>query len=139
MPSNLKALPLNVTPASTPAKAHEMGDKTPTPPTKQTTISASSGLAPTEISSPHELTAFVRVNPLSGYLYGLTRETQVETLLEQLDSKFDEMSTQILDRSESVTLYSEFRLDWSFSEPNVVACGCPGGINTGHHQRRYCS
>ncbi|KAF9059333.1 heat shock factor binding protein 1-domain-containing protein [Rhodocollybia butyracea] len=35
---------------------------------------------PPDISSPHELTAFV------------------ETLLEQLDAKFDEMSTQILDK-----------------------------------------
>jgi len=37
-------------------------------------------IAAKDISSPHELTAFV------------------ETLLEQLDSKFEDMSTQILDR-----------------------------------------
>ncbi|KIJ62847.1 hypothetical protein HYDPIDRAFT_41553 [Hydnomerulius pinastri MD-312] len=75
MPSS--ALPLKVTPASTPARP------TPTPdgasgartPTKQAIASN-----PGEISSPHELTAFV------------------ETLLEQLDTKFDEMSSQILDR-----------------------------------------
>ncbi|EPQ53969.1 hypothetical protein GLOTRDRAFT_77844 [Gloeophyllum trabeum ATCC 11539] len=35
---------------------------------------------PSDISSPHELTAYV------------------ESLLEQLDAKFDDMSTQILDR-----------------------------------------
>ncbi|KAL4074866.1 heat shock factor binding protein 1-domain-containing protein [Scleroderma yunnanense] len=74
MPSS--ALPLKVTPASTPARSgttpDHSGSRTPTsrPPVPN----------PTEISSPHELTAFV------------------ETLLEQLDTKFDEMSSQILDR-----------------------------------------
>ncbi|KIM57426.1 hypothetical protein SCLCIDRAFT_1219481 [Scleroderma citrinum Foug A] len=74
MPSS--ALPLKVTPASTPARAgttpDTSGSKTPTskPPAPN----------PAEISSPHELTAFV------------------EILLEQLDTKFDEMSSQILDR-----------------------------------------
>ncbi|KZP09043.1 hypothetical protein FIBSPDRAFT_874009 [Athelia psychrophila] len=67
------ALPLKVTPASTPMKpqAAPSRDITPTP---------IAPLKPGEISSPHELTAFV------------------ETLLEQLDTKFDEMSSQILDR-----------------------------------------
>ncbi|KAG6337115.1 hypothetical protein ID866_1989 [Astraeus odoratus] len=74
MPSS--ALPLKVTPASTPARPgtapDTSGSRTPTsqPPAPN----------PGEISSPHELTAFV------------------ETLLEQLDTKFDEMSSQILDR-----------------------------------------
>ncbi|KAJ7173950.1 heat shock factor binding protein 1-domain-containing protein [Mycena crocata] len=71
------ALPLKVTPA-TPAKGENERDKTPTPSIKAATSKASIG--PADISSPHELTAFV------------------ETLLEQLDTKFDEMSTQILDR-----------------------------------------
>lgn len=70
------ALPLKVTPASTPARSgttpDAMGSKTPT-----SQLPAPSSM---EISSPHELTAFV------------------ETLLEQLDTKFDEMSSQILDR-----------------------------------------
>ncbi|KAH7928122.1 hypothetical protein BV22DRAFT_1005602 [Leucogyrophana mollusca] len=69
-------LPLKVTPASTPARptisSDPSGTRTPTKPAVASN--------PTEISSPHELTAFV------------------ETLLEQLDTKFDEMSTQILDR-----------------------------------------
>ncbi|KAJ6553557.1 heat shock factor binding protein 1-domain-containing protein [Mycena vulgaris] len=69
------ALPLKVT--ATPAKESER-DKTPTPSIKSAASKATIG--PGDISSPHELTAFV------------------ETLLEQLDTKFDEMSTQILDR-----------------------------------------
>ncbi|KAJ7760624.1 heat shock factor binding protein 1-domain-containing protein [Mycena maculata] len=74
----MAALPLKVTP-STPAKGLENErDKTPTPSIKAATSKATIG--PGDISSPHELTAFV------------------ETLLEQLDTKFDEMSTQILDR-----------------------------------------
>jgi len=44
-------------------------------PTKQSVMTN-----PADISSPHELTAYV------------------ESLLEQLDAKFDDMSTQILDR-----------------------------------------
>ncbi|KAF8207000.1 heat shock factor binding protein 1-domain-containing protein [Mycena galopus ATCC 62051] len=71
------ALPLKVTP-STPAKGSENErDKTPTPSIK---AASKASIGPGDISSPHELTAFV------------------ETLLEQLDTKFDEMSTQILDR-----------------------------------------
>ncbi|KAG1830569.1 uncharacterized protein F5891DRAFT_333185 [Suillus fuscotomentosus] len=73
MPST--ALPLKVTPASTPARASPQpsasGSKTPT----KHAIATNPG----EISSPHELTAFV------------------ETLLEQLDTQFDTMSSQILD------------------------------------------
>ncbi|TFK33453.1 hypothetical protein BDQ12DRAFT_727772 [Crucibulum laeve] len=74
----ISALPLKV--PSTPSRTTE-GDREKTPmPNKQTTA-AKGALIPSDISSPHELTAFV------------------ETLLEQLDTKFDEMSTQILDRS----------------------------------------
>ncbi|KAG8212950.1 heat shock factor binding protein 1-domain-containing protein [Butyriboletus roseoflavus] len=71
------ALPLKLTPASAPARStptSEVASSTRTP-TKQSVAAI-----PGEISSPHELTAFV------------------ETLLEQLDAKFDEMSSQILDR-----------------------------------------
>ncbi|KAF7330179.1 Heat shock factor-binding protein 1 [Mycena venus] len=64
------ALPLKVTP-STPAKGNENErDKTPTPSIK---AASKPTIGPSDISSPHELTAFV------------------ETLLEQLDTKFDEM------------------------------------------------
>ncbi|KAI6025661.1 hypothetical protein F5J12DRAFT_715770 [Pisolithus orientalis] len=70
------ALPLKVTPASTPARS----GTTPDPMGSRTPTSQLPVPSPSEISSPHELTAFV------------------ETLLEQLDSKFDDMSSQILDR-----------------------------------------
>ncbi|KAI0290258.1 heat shock factor binding protein 1-domain-containing protein [Multifurca ochricompacta] len=67
MSSPLAAQPLKVTIANGTSKG-DQGSRTPP-------------LAdPADISSPHELTAFV------------------ETLLEQLDSKFDEMSSQILER-----------------------------------------
>ncbi|KII89690.1 hypothetical protein PLICRDRAFT_107937 [Plicaturopsis crispa FD-325 SS-3] len=78
------ALPLKVTPASTPNKPFakdNMRDQTLTPANGKKPAPANPG----EISSPHELTAFV------------------ETLLEQLDTKFDEMSTQILDRMEQMS------------------------------------
>ncbi|OSD06514.1 hypothetical protein PYCCODRAFT_1431510 [Trametes coccinea BRFM310] len=75
-PSTSPALPLNVAPGSRPATAQS---------TLSTASSATAGAAkatpnPPDISSPHELTAFV------------------ESLLEQLDQKFDDMSSQILDR-----------------------------------------
>ncbi|KAJ7056779.1 heat shock factor binding protein 1-domain-containing protein, partial [Mycena amicta] len=75
------ALPLKVTPA-TPGKLvdADRDNKTPTPSAKTPGPAPKATIGPGDISSPHELTAFV------------------ETLLEQLDSKFDEMSTQILDR-----------------------------------------
>jgi len=85
------ALPLN-TPSRTattgssfanPAKKQDGVDTTPTASSKHSgptpkTAGGPPGLA--DISSPHELTAFV------------------ETLLEQLENKFDDISTQILDR-----------------------------------------
>ncbi|KAJ3862307.1 MAG: heat shock factor binding protein 1-domain-containing protein [Lentinula lateritia] len=79
------ALPLKVTPA-TPAKIStesETADKTPLARKGTTTPKPTMGV--TNISSPHELTAFV------------------ETLLEQLDTKFDEMSSQILDRMDQMS------------------------------------
>ncbi|KAF9266523.1 hypothetical protein L218DRAFT_858081 [Marasmius fiardii PR-910] len=69
------ALPLNV-PSATPSKSVESDqERTPLATTKP-----KGNIGVNHISSPHELTAFV------------------ETLLEQLDSKFDEMSSQILER-----------------------------------------
>ncbi|KAI0703768.1 heat shock factor binding protein 1-domain-containing protein [Cytidiella melzeri] len=78
------ALPLNVTSAGTPYKATASPASTkraaiPATSTSKHTVNTS------DISSPHELTAFV------------------ETLLEQLDAKFDDMSTQILDRMEQMS------------------------------------
>ncbi|KAI0833412.1 heat shock factor binding protein 1-domain-containing protein [Trametes gibbosa] len=69
------ALPLNVA----------LGSRPPTAQSTLSTASSSTALSkpppnPPDISSPHELTAFV------------------ESLLEQLDQKFDDMSSQILDR-----------------------------------------
>ena len=67
---------------------------------------------------------------------------QVETLLEQLDSKFDDMSTQILDRSKCTfdLLFQPCtycKLSHSIpSEPNVHQSGCLGSINTRYHKRR---
>jgi heat shock factor-binding protein 1 len=96
MPST--ALPLKVTPASTPARASPQpsasGSKTPT---KQAIVTN-----PGEISSPHELTAFVRF-PNSCSCSLPTGKLQVETLLEQLDTQFDAMSSQILDHSAFAT------------------------------------
>ncbi|EIM88336.1 uncharacterized protein STEHIDRAFT_95469 [Stereum hirsutum FP-91666 SS1] len=70
------ALPLKVT--STPSKP----ERTTTPAATASTVGKqTSGVSdPSDISSPHELTAYV------------------ENLLEQLDAKFDDMSSQILDR-----------------------------------------
>ncbi|KIY65013.1 hypothetical protein CYLTODRAFT_401049 [Cylindrobasidium torrendii FP15055 ss-10] len=73
-------------PLKTPTKSEGIKSRDITP--TNTTSSDKAGLngrpklnvAPKEISSPHELTAFV------------------ETLLEQLDNQFDDMSSQILDK-----------------------------------------
>ncbi|KAI0806148.1 heat shock factor binding protein 1-domain-containing protein [Irpex lacteus] len=78
-PPSSAALPLNVTSTVTPSKASISPVST-----AGASAAASSPSKPvvntSDISSPHELTAFV------------------ETLLEQLDAKFDDMSNQILDR-----------------------------------------
>ncbi|TCD64040.1 hypothetical protein EIP91_004589 [Steccherinum ochraceum] len=75
-PPSSAALPLNVTPSATPARPAASQQKV------NGASSTPSGIpeAAADISSPHELTAFV------------------EQLLEQLDTKFDDMSSQILDR-----------------------------------------
>ncbi|TEB18901.1 hypothetical protein FA13DRAFT_1736891 [Coprinellus micaceus] len=71
------ALPLKV--PATPSRSSESDkDKTPVASAKQS--ESKGAIAPKDISSPHELTAFV------------------ENLLEQLDAKFDDMSSQILER-----------------------------------------
>ncbi|KAN0125893.1 Heat shock factor binding protein 1 domain containing protein [Russula decolorans] len=82
MSSPLSAQPLKVTASGSSSKGDQGGSRTPV---------ASRGSSPrprppkpladpADISSPHELTAFV------------------ETLLEQLDTKFDDMSSQIIER-----------------------------------------
>ncbi|KAI0059257.1 hypothetical protein BV25DRAFT_1918713 [Artomyces pyxidatus] len=93
----MSALPLKVTPATTPSKLVPTHPATSSASSQSNSVSASTSTPgttpsaspppahsvltnPSDISSPHELTAFV------------------ETLLEQLDSKFDDMSSQILDR-----------------------------------------
>ncbi|TFK50201.1 hypothetical protein OE88DRAFT_333570 [Heliocybe sulcata] len=80
MSSSSPALPLKVhasAPPSKPSSQSSTGEPTPmAAPAKQSPVTN-----PADISSPHELTAYV------------------ESLLEQLDAKFDDMSTQILDRS----------------------------------------
>lgn len=93
--------PSSALPLSTPSKsqapkslASASKDKTPMP--KTATTPAVHG----EISSPHELTAFVR-EPFVCICQSTHLFLQVETLLEQLDTKFEEMSVQILDRSAS--------------------------------------
>ena len=101
------ALPLNV--ISTP-KAEDK-NKTPTPSFKQAHAFKPPALAPGDISSPHELTAFVGLlfNSPDRSLHLIPAMLKVETLLEQLDSKFDDMSSQILERSASLS-----RLTYSF-------------------------
>ncbi|EMD31289.1 hypothetical protein CERSUDRAFT_119840 [Gelatoporia subvermispora B] len=75
--SSSPALPLNVTPSAAPSRPATASTATGTTPNTRIVKAPSN---PSDISSPHELTAFV------------------ETLLEQLDAKFDDMSNQILDR-----------------------------------------
>jgi len=73
----MAARPLNV--PTTPARGQD-NDGPGTTPKGNGIGNKAASVTPSDITSPHELTAFV------------------ETLLEQLDTKFDEMSTQILDR-----------------------------------------
>jgi len=69
--------PLNVPASPSPNKTPKVSGPSVNGTTKQP---AAKNLAPSDISSPHELTAFV------------------ETLLEQLETKFDDVSSQILER-----------------------------------------
>ncbi|KAI9451344.1 heat shock factor binding protein 1-domain-containing protein [Russula earlei] len=78
MSSSLAAQPLKVTSSNGTSK--DQGSRTPVA-SRRSSPGPSKPLAnPADISSPHELTAFV------------------DTLLEQLDAKFDDMSSQIIDR-----------------------------------------
>ncbi|KAI0951363.1 hypothetical protein AcW1_008421 [Taiwanofungus camphoratus] len=96
-PSSSPALPLNVTSSAAPSRPTNTGATT----ASMTTSSSTKVITnPSDISSPHELTAFV------------------EMLLEQLDTKFEDMSTQILDR-------------------NVYPSRRPRGRNSRHNQRRH--
>ncbi|KAF9648749.1 hypothetical protein BDM02DRAFT_2070250 [Thelephora ganbajun] len=70
--------PLNVPASPSPNKTPKTSGPNVNGTTKQP--AAAKNLAPSDISSPHELTAFV------------------ETLLEQLEVKFDDVSSQILER-----------------------------------------
>jgi len=60
-----------------------------------------------DISSAHELTAFVNINHLTrcNYFTEYFTRCQVENLLTQIETKFDDMSTQVLDRSMSRAVY----------------------------------
>ncbi|EKM77992.1 hypothetical protein AGABI1DRAFT_114845 [Agaricus bisporus var. burnettii JB137-S8] len=108
MPSS--ALPLKV--PSTPAKNGENDkEKTPIPPSKQISIAKSGTLVPGDISSPHELTAFV------------------ETLLEQLDTKFDDMSKQILERMSEMSSRVD-ALEASIQDIINGDIGGGGGVST---------
>ncbi|KAN0126107.1 Heat shock factor binding protein 1 domain containing protein [Lactarius tabidus] len=79
MSSPLSAQPLKVASVNGSSKG-DQGSRTPVA-SRGASPGPSKPLAnPSDISSPHELTAFV------------------ETLLEQLDTKFDDMSSQIVDR-----------------------------------------
>ena len=108
MSSPLSAQPLKVAFSNGSSKG-DQGSRTPVA-SRGSSPGPSKPLAnPADISSPHELTAFVRcicvltfpsslhfllpIVSLSNFFF------QVETLLEQLDTKFDDMSSQIIDRS----------------------------------------
>ncbi|KAG8986538.1 hypothetical protein FRB90_003937 [Tulasnella sp. 427] len=71
----MSAKPLNVTASGRPSSSASVPSKTP-----EKAASKAPLVKPEEISSPHELTAFV------------------ESLLSQLETKFDDMSTQVLDK-----------------------------------------
>jgi len=70
--------PLNVPASPSPHKSQKTSGPAVNGAAKQPAVAKN--LAPSDISSPHELTAFV------------------ETLLEQLEAKFDDVSSQILER-----------------------------------------
>ncbi|KAA1467174.1 hypothetical protein DENSPDRAFT_812641 [Dentipellis sp. KUC8613] len=74
----MSALPLKVSSTSTPSKLANGATSSAASPSQS---KPGAGVTdPADISSPHELTAYV------------------ENLLEQLDAKFDDMSSQILER-----------------------------------------
>jgi hypothetical protein len=111
----LSAQPLKVVISSGSSKG-DQGSRTPVV-SRGSSPGPSRPLAnPADISSPHELTAFVRricaptyptvFPPVNGLAEGFVSPSylfvlffQVEALLEQLDTKFDDMSSQMIDRS----------------------------------------
>lgn len=99
MSSPLSAQPLKVTASGSSSKGGDQGgSRTPTRGSSPRPPKPLSN--PADISSPHELTAFVRSLPSFFFRPRHDRRTsQVETLLEQLDTKFDDMSSQIIERS----------------------------------------
>ncbi|PPQ95453.1 hypothetical protein CVT26_008472 [Gymnopilus dilepis] len=115
MPTPPSAQPLKV--PATPSKALEADkDKTPVA-SKQQIPSKLGKIAPNDISSPHELTAFV------------------ETLLEQLETKFDDMSNQIIDRMNQMSsrvdaLEASIQdiINGDISVPQSPSPGTPGGM-----------
>lgn len=60
-----------------------------------------------DISSAHELTAFVNISRLThrNHFTECLPRCQVENLLTQIEAKFDDMSTQVLDRSKPRTVH----------------------------------
>ncbi|KAG8939420.1 hypothetical protein FRC04_006600 [Tulasnella sp. 424] len=76
----MSAKPLNVTANGKPSSSSATSSKAP-----EKTASKAPLVKPEEISSPHELTAFV------------------ESLLTQLETKFDDMSTEVLDKMTSMS------------------------------------
>lgn len=74
---------------------------------------------PEDISSPHELTAFV------------------ESVLGQLETRFDEMSSQIMERSELIAYCNAMYLSKClpcFSGPDVCTRGCSRNVNSRPYQ-----
>ena len=60
-----------------------------------------------DISSAHELTAFVSISHMAhrNRFTEYFPRCQVENLLTQIEAKFDDMSTQVLERSEPRTVH----------------------------------
>ncbi|KJA25042.1 hypothetical protein HYPSUDRAFT_135306 [Hypholoma sublateritium FD-334 SS-4] len=114
MPSPPSAQPLKV--PATPSKSMD-NDKDKTPVATKVSSNQGTTVPVKDISSPHELTAFV------------------ETLLEQLDSKFDDMSTQILERMNQMStrvdaLEASIQdiINGDISVPQSPSPGTPGAI-----------
>lgn len=99
MSSGLSAQPLKVTTSSSSSKGDQGGSRTPVASRGSSPRPPKPLANPADISSPHELTAFVRSAPFCFRPRHDRRTFQVETLLEQLDTKFDDMSSQIIERS----------------------------------------
>ncbi|KAG9047952.1 hypothetical protein FS837_001136 [Tulasnella sp. UAMH 9824] len=106
----MSAKPLNVTANGKPSSSSATSSKTP-----EKTPSKAPLVKPEEISSPHELTAFV------------------ESLLTQLETKFDDMSTEVLDkmtsmsdRVDSLERAIQDLISDTYVSPTVPATPAPG-------------